>query len=327
MRILTQADVHDVVGPEDAFRTVEAAWREYGQHRSLSSVPPSLNLSGPTDGAATHRVKGAVSPTLGAAGFRIATYPGAGPVDRRHVHLVLDYVTGEVIGLVDEEWLHGLRAATQAVVAAAYLARQDARVVGIVGAGRIARELFPGLALRFPLEDVRVTAVPHDNAEAYARDLSATGVPVRTVASAEEAIRGADIVVTITTAKAPMVEAGWLKPGALLVSLGGVHEVRHAVLAECDRFVADDFDYALSRGDLGAWVAGGETTADALRKRLDADIGEVVAGLKPGRQRPDERILAVIQGLAACDVAMAKLALDRAAERGRGVVADLPVEP
>ncbi|MEX2643537.1 MAG: hypothetical protein WD270_08795 [Acetobacterales bacterium] len=327
MRILSQRDVRDVVGAEDAFATVEAAWREYGRYRALSSVPPSLGLAGPADGAATHRVKGAVSPTLGAAGFRIATYPGSGPVDRRHVHLVLDYVTGEVVGLVDEEWLHGLRAATQAVVAAARLARRDAKVVGIVGAGRIARELFPGLALRFPLEDVRVAAVPRDNADAYARDLSATGVPVRAVASAEEAIRGADIVVTITTAKAPMVEPGWLAPGALLVSLGGVHEVRHAVLAECDRFVVDDFDYALSRGDMGAWVSAGETTPEALRQRLDADIGEIVAGLKPGRQGPDERILAIIQGLAACDVAMAKLALDRAAEQGRGTVAELPVMP
>ncbi|MBI4182363.1 MAG: ornithine cyclodeaminase family protein [Proteobacteria bacterium] len=319
MRVLATADLQALVGPDDAFGAVEAAYRQFGRYRALGSTPPSMNLDGPTPASAHHRIKGASAPDLGAAGIRIASYAARGEADRSHYALVLDYETGRPLGFLDEEWLHALRAATQAIVAAKYLARADSRVVGLIGAGRIASHLFPALARRFPIADVRVMAKPSEGAAAFARRHAAAGLPVRAVETAEAAVRGADIVITITTARQPFLEPGWLAPGAFLCSMGGVHEVFAGVLAEADRFVVDDFDYALSRGDMGAWVKAGDYTAADLRARLDADIGEIVAGLKPGRRTDSERVLAIIQGLAVCDLAMAKLAVDRANEAGRGL--------
>ncbi len=323
MRILTTDDIRALVTPEDAYQAVEAAYRQHGLYRDLSSTPPSMNLSGPTESGAKHRVKGASAPELGASGIRVASYATRGSRDRMHYAYVVEYETGRPLGLIDEEWLHAVRAATQAVVAAKYLARAGSRVVGLIGAGRIASELFPGLARQFGLEDIRVMAKPHENALDFARRHAAPEVPIRAVETAEEAVRGADIVITITTATEPMIESGWLAPGAFVCSMGGVHEVKSGVLVEVDRFITDDFDYALTRGDMSAWIAAGDVTSEDLRARLDADIGEVVAGLKPGRRSDDETVLAIIQGLAVCDVAMAKLAVDRADEADLGLSVEI----
>ncbi len=101
-----------------------------------------------------------------------------------------------------------------------------------------------------------------------------------------------------------MVHPEMLAPGALMLSMGGVPEVAYPVLAEIDRLIVDDLDYAFARGDFASWV--------------DADIGEVVLGAKPGRGSANERVFGVIQGMAHCDLALAKHCIDKANETGIG---------
>jgi ornithine cyclodeaminase len=127
----------------------------------------------------------------------------------------------------------------------------------------------------------------------------------------------------MTTADEPFIEAGWLKPGALLCSMGGVPEVHFDVLAEADRLVIDDLSYALDQGDLHEWIKEGHITEAQIVERIDADIGEIAIGVKPGRQHEDERILAMIQGMAVGDLAMAKLVLDKAVAAGLGETVSL----
>ena len=90
------------------------------------------------------------------------------------------------------------------------------------------------------------------------------------------------------------------------------------MLQASDRFFVDDIDYALAQGDMHAWVKAGAIGKEALLARIDADIGELAIGAKPGRQSESERILAVIQGMAVCDLAMAKRVLDKAQAEGVG---------
>ena len=137
-------------------------------------------------------------------------------------------------------------------------------------------------------------------------------------ATVADAVAGADIVVTLTLAQAPVIAPGMLAEGAVLCSMGGVHEVEFAVLAQIDRVIVDELDYALLRGDFAAWIGRGEITREALEARIDADMGAVVGGLAPGRTGGCERILAVIQGMAVCDLAQAALAIERAREAGVG---------
>jgi ornithine cyclodeaminase/alanine dehydrogenase-like protein (mu-crystallin family) len=95
------------------------------------------------------------------------------------------------------------------------------------------------------------------------------------------------------------------------------------VLGEAQRFIVDDPDFAAEMGDGGAWIAQGRITREAFVSRVDALACDVVAGSKPGRRAPSERIVALIQGMAIGDVAFAAHALREAARRGLGRVVPL----
>jgi ornithine cyclodeaminase len=100
--------------------------------------------------------------------------------------------------------------------------------------------------------------------------------------------------------------------------MGAPHETDIAVLHEVDALIVDDLAFACVQGDIAAWIRRGELDRAEIPGRVRANIGEVLANLKPGRTHPDERILAVIQGLTACDVVMAKAVVDRAIAEGAG---------
>jgi ornithine cyclodeaminase len=255
--------------------------------------------------------------SLGVAGARLAT-PG------HYYCWVVDFETGEPLGLVNETWLARRRTATTAAIAARWLAHPQSKVAALFGTGQIGDEIYATLSHVFNLDEFRVVARRFENAESYAkRNATTKGSPIRPVDSPQEAIDGADIVITMTTADEPFIESGWLKQGALLCSMGGVPEVHFDVLAEADRLVIDDLSYALDQGDLHEWIKGGHITEAQIVERIDADIGEIAIGAKPGRQHEDERILAMIQGMAVGDLAMAKLVLDKAVAAGLGETVSL----
>ncbi|HSG95641.1 MAG TPA: hypothetical protein VLA28_08970, partial [Afifellaceae bacterium] len=225
-----------------------------------------------------------------------------------------DFDGGQPIALVAEDWLHRRRTATTGALAARWLARPGAKTAALIGAGKIGREFVLTLTHALPLAELRIASGSGDSAKALVKDFGAALGQTRLTAasSIEQAVRGANIVVTITKAKEAFLMPGWLEEGALLLSMGGVPEVAFGVLEEIDRLIVDDIDYALAQGDLHAWVKSGAISEEAILARIDADIGEVATGAKLGRHNDDERILAVIQGMAVCDLAMAKMVLDRA---------------
>lgn len=315
LRILSEAEVRHLVQNElqAGFDACEAAYRYYGEMRDVLSHPSSAFMTLPRVRPAKCRIKGAHLASKGVAGVRLAT-PG-------HYYCWLtDFETGVPVGLVAEDWLHRRRTATTGALVARWLARPGARTAALIGAGRIAREFVRTLTHALKLEELRIATRSQENAQALAEAYGGvcTGTRLTAAASIEAAVREADVVVTITGARAPFLQPGWLAPGAALLSMGGVPEVAFAVLEEADRLLVDDPDYALAQGDFHAWVSSGAITRDDLLARIDADVGEVALANKPGRCDPGERILAVIQGMAVCDVAMAKMVLDRAAAAGIG---------
>jgi ornithine cyclodeaminase len=94
-------------------------------------------------------------------------------------------------------------------------------------------------------------------------------------------------------------------------------------MAECSRLVVDDVDFSGEMGDGGAWIAQGHLTRETFGQRVDALACEVLAGEKPGRQRPDERIMALIQGMAVGDIAFAAYALQQGSRLGLGRTVEL----
>ena len=315
MRILSETEVRALAENdlEGGFEACEAAFRYFGEVRDVLSHPSSTFMVLPRDKPAACRLKGAHLASMGVAGARLAT-PGY------YYCWLTDFEGGQPIALVAEDWLHRRRTATTGALAARWLGGPEARTAALIGAGKIGREFVRTLTHALPLEELRIASGSGDSAKALMKDFGATLDQTRltAVSSIEQAVRGADIVVTITKAKEAFVQPGWLEEGAVLLSMGGVPEVAFGVLAEIDRLIVDDIDYALAQGDLHAWVKSGAIAKEALLARIDADIGEVAIGAKPGRRNDEERILAVIQGMAVCDLAMAKMVLDRADAEGVG---------
>ncbi|NKC34400.1 ornithine cyclodeaminase family protein [Falsiroseomonas selenitidurans] len=320
--ILREGEAEGLVMPTEALEAIEAAWRDYGTSRQVLSRPSSQSLA---CGDTVFKVKGAVLPGAGLAGFRlVADNRDAEGETTRDWFWLAEAAGGRPVALVEAFWLHCLRTAATGALAARMLAPPGLRRAALVGAGRIGAHLLPALAAAMPgLEVVSVASRRIEAVEAFCRRAQ-PGLPfaLRPAGSAAEACLGAELVLTITNATAPVLHAAHLAPGATVIGLGDT-EIAADVLGWADRFVVDDLSFALQTGSVAGWVASGAVTAAQVAARLDADIGELAAGLKPGRRAPGDAVLAVVQGMAVGDLATVALAWRKAREAGLGARVDL----
>lgn len=318
MRILSEEQVRSLTDDALAADAIEGAFRQFGLSPDVQSRPPVMSIFGPRPALGKAQfgqftIKGASAPQNGAAGVLL--------YNRAYPYVFLwDMATDKPIGLLSWYQVALTRVGMMALVAARQLAPPAVGKIALFGGGRFATEAGRLLAEQWPDAELVVVTSSLASATAFAKTLPHGAVPSD---DHEAAVRGADVIVTMTSAYAPFIHAGWLKPGALLLSMGGVHEVDVAVLRECDALIVDDLAYALNQGDLGAWDKSGDLPRDELHQRLRGTIGDVVADLIEGRERPDEKLFVILQGLTACDVALAKAVLDRAAEQGIGQVVEL----
>ncbi len=311
--LVNAAEVRGMLTTAEALRLAEQAYLVFGEERRVTSIPSAAFMLYPGTVPTSFWIKGAYSRTLGIAGVSVGAQFG------EYYFMVNDGATGMLKGLVERAFMSKRRTGATAGVVARQLAAPGSRVAALIGAGQIGEQAVRAIAQALPLDGFRIASRTFEGAAAFVERLQPEmNVALSAVADAEAAVRGADIVVTITVAQAPFVRAGWLKPGALLISMGGVAEVGFEVLPEFDRVIVDDLDYALLRGDFAAWIKGGHIARDMLAARVNADIGEVVCGAKPGRSAPQERILAIIQGMTICDLVTANWIVETAAERGLG---------
>jgi alanine dehydrogenase len=314
MRYLTNEMVRELLSIPEALKIIEEVYRDHGRGKAILSAPSSLGLKA-FDAGASFKVKGAYVETYGVAGFRLL---GTGTSHMGFCYLC-DPKTSLPMGIVDESWQYLLRTGITAAVSAKYLARPGSRILGLLGCGGIASPVLMGLKALFPLDRVQVTSRRKDSRERFAKDMEeALSLKTIPVDSPREAVENADIVVTITDADEALVSSDWLKQGAFVCSMGSGQELDIRLLDWADKFVVDDFDFCLVLGDVSAWVRKGLRREEEIRTKLWAEIGDVVAGNKPGRASEKENILAIIQGMASCDIALAKHVLDKAVQKGIG---------
>jgi ornithine cyclodeaminase/alanine dehydrogenase len=256
-------------------------------------------------------------PKLEAAGIKwVSGYP-------QNQARGLPYITGLLIlndadtgiptAVMDCAWITAMRTAAATAVAAKHLARADSTSAGILACGVQGRTNLEALACVRELSLVRAFDVVRDVAERFADEMgSSLGLEVEVVDTPRAAVDGMDLVVTsgpILKEPDPPIEAGWFKPGgfASLVDFDSYWQA--GALAEVDKIATDD----VPQMDYYRRVGYFRHTPQPY-----ADLGEIVAGLKPGRERDDERILAVNLGIALDDMAVAPIVLERARERGIG---------
>jgi ornithine cyclodeaminase/alanine dehydrogenase-like protein (mu-crystallin family) len=223
----------------------------------------------------------------------VAFYPRNTDVPTHHATILLFRPeTGEPLATIDGRLITEVRTAAVSAVATQRLAKPNASVLGIIGSGVQARSHLEALRLVREFEEVRVWSPRY--AAQFAREHD-----VRAVALAEEAVRGADVVVTATTSSTPVLAGEWLSPGVHINAVGAPRPdwrelddevVRHA------RVYVDSREAALKES--GDVIAAGE---------IFAEVGEVVAGTKRGRQTAEEVTLFKSLGLAVEDVATAEM--------------------
>jgi alanine dehydrogenase len=232
-----------------------------------------------------------------------------------------DPQTGVPLAIMDATMITACRTGAMTAVGARYLARPDARVLGHVGARGTAFWNIVLLDEMFDLDEIRITSRRPESREAFAQELAGvTGTPVRVAASAEEVFDGADILVEASrlTAPEPLLRTAWVKPGAFVVPYGTVSAVELDLLDVMDKVVVDDWREAQS-GRFGALRRHVDTGRLSVAS-LHAELGQVVTGCRPGRERDDERILFWHRGLAILDIAVGLAILRRAERDGVGTM-------
>jgi ornithine cyclodeaminase/alanine dehydrogenase-like protein (mu-crystallin family) len=234
--------------------------------------------------------------------------------------------TGEPLALISASALTEIRTAAVSAVATGLLARPGADVAAIIGTGVQARAHAAALAATRPLTQLRIAGRTPQHAERAAAGLAGrpelAGVPVAGFGSAADAVAGAGIVVTATTAATPVLRRGWLDDGVHINAVGAcqpqVREVDAATMAAAAVFV-DSRESALAEsGDVRLAMADGAIGAGHIR----AELGELVTGGAPGRSSDQEITLFESLGLAVQDLAAALGAYRKAAALGAGTWVD-----
>jgi ornithine cyclodeaminase/alanine dehydrogenase-like protein (mu-crystallin family) len=318
LRILSEKDVRSVLDTSTALDLARRTLIDQAAGHSLLSSPSAMSLDARPVGGPKFKFKAAAVGYLNASGIRLLSHPGPTTMNTNYC-AVYDHAGYQLSGLVSDHWLSRLRTAAFGAVSVQALVNPGPLVVALFGTGGIASEIAPMLAQALDVKELRVTSRQMKNMEAFiAAQAGDVQAAMRAEPDGHKAVDGADLVVTLTESPSPLVFGGTLKPGAVVCSMGSYNEVDYPVLAEADRFIVDDMDFAAEMGDGGAWIEQGHLTQSTFRSRVDALACEVLSGTKPGRKTPSDRIMALIQGMAIGDVAFAAHALREGERRGLG---------
>jgi ornithine cyclodeaminase len=286
------------------------------------AMPPILRLDIPEFRGEVD-VKTAYVP--GFDGFAIKVSPGffdnpkLGLPSLNGLMILFSAKTGLVEGLLlDNGYLTDVRTAAAGAVAARHLAREDASVATIFGAGMQARMQLAALTLVRPIRSARIWARDHARAETLAAECARQyGIDVTAVADPRDATRGSHIVVTTTPAEKPILMAEWLEAGQHLTAMGSdsehKNEIDPAVFARAT-YVADRLPQTRILGELHHAIKAGLVGADDPF----AELGAVIAGSAKGRTSADDVTFADLTGTGVQDTAIANLAVSRAAGAGSG---------
>jgi ornithine cyclodeaminase len=314
--IIDEATLRAAVSPTDAVNAIREAFRADGLGRTL--VPSVINLAIPGTRGEFH-VKTAWVQGMDVVAVKVASgfydNPARGLPTGSGLMALFDASTGMPLALlVDNGFLTDIRTGAAGAVAAAYLSRTDVTTVGVIGSGVQARHQVTCLQVVRPFVRVCAWSSDREGLERYCRETQAAlGVDARPMSSAEEVCRAADVIVTTTPARAPLVKSAWLRPGHHVTAVGadspGKQELEASCLALADLVVVDRVSQCARFGELAHAIAGGLLTED----RVWAQLGSVVAGEKSGRTRDDQITICDLTGVGFQDTAIAALAWSRLA--------------
>ncbi len=323
--VLREQEIRGLLDPASCLKAVEDAFSAYAT--GGASLPSVIGLDVPESRGEIHVKAGHLR---GGSHYAVKIASGfydnaaLGLPQNDGMVLVYDARTGSLAALLfDNGFITELRTGSAGALAAKHLARRDARVVGVVGCGHQARYQLESLALVRSFGEVRVYGRRPEKARACAEEMARhPGLPkgcrVAAVFSVREAVEGADIVVTVTPSRTPLVRAEWLAPGTHVTAVGSdgpdKQELHPDVLKRADLIVADSRAQCLRLGEIHHAVASGAIP----ESKVACELGEIAAGKRPGRRTDGEITLCDLTGVGVQDVAAAGVVLARARAAGCG---------
>ncbi|MGB4064864.1 MAG: ornithine cyclodeaminase family protein [Azonexus sp.] len=314
---LSENDVKNLLTVEMALEAVESAHRDLANGLAIDTPRARSRLPQ----TVLHILQGAL-PAQGVIGYKAYTSNKSG--NRFLVHL-FDAATGRLKAVIEADYLGMIRTGAASGVAARWLARPDASVAGVFGAGWQAEGHVRAICAALPLERVKVFSRKADKLQDFCRRLSeTTGVAVEPADSAEETVRGSDVIGTVTTAALPLFDAAWLEPGVHINAAGSNslirQELSEATIRRCDLVTVDAVPTAQAEaGDLLPVLEKGR-----LHARQLVELGEVIVGRHAGRGSAEQITLFESQGMAIQDLAVALRVL--AAAEACGLGRQMPME-
>jgi len=319
-RLLTEQQVQSLLPMGDLIAAMEAALARFSAGEVLQPVRTVLTV-GPTK--AYFGLMPAYVPNPGSLGAKLVTVFADNPSKQLPSHLatilLLDPETGSLQALMDGRYITEARTAAVSAVSARFLAKRDASTLAIIGSGVQARSHLEAFAEVRQLKDVRVWSPKAASRERFISDMSGhVPAALRAADTAEDAVRGADLIVLATSSITPVIDNAWVAAGAHVVSVGACRpdqrEMDPALVARGRLYVDSRAAAVVESGDVVMGLADGLFGAAHIR----GELGEVVLGRAEGRTSDHDITIFKSLGMAVEDVVAADLVLRRAVETGAG---------
>lgn len=325
MLVLSEQQVQSLL---DIDELIDALAQAHVQHSTGKAVMP-VRLVVPLP-----QIQGRITSMPGfltedkALGMKVVTYFQDNPKNNLPAILatimLFSAETGKSIATMDGSYITAIRTACASAMATKALANPQTVELGILGAGVQARTHIQALIRVRKIEKIKLYSPSGASAAAVKKEMeSQVKCAIDVANSAEEAVRGADLVVTATTAKEPILRSAWLKPGVHINAVGShrpdLREIDGATLARA-KIIVDSRDAIMAEcGDILLALKEKSIAENAIH----AEIGEVLAKVKPGRTDQDEITLYKSVGIAIQDVAAANLVYRKALDKGVGTTVEL----
>ncbi len=325
--VLKQEDMQAVFSMKDAVQADKDALAIYSAGKS--DIPLRVNLNVPEHEGQSLYMPGYAA-QANALGVKIVSvYPRnieKGLTSVPATMMLVNHETGEVCGLMDGTYLTRVRTGAVSGAATDLLARKDASVFALFGTGGQAESQLEAVLTVRPIKEVRVFDISAERAERFALRMAEQfsrkfGVFISSAATAEEAVTNADVITCVTTSSRPVFDGRLVKKGAHINGVGAytpeMQEIDEYALIHADKVYVDTRNGALNEaGDLIKPIQKGTFSAD----RITGELGEVVLGKVPGREREDEITLFKTTGSAVMDVVTARRIYEAAKRQGIGTI-------
>lgn len=324
MRILSRADVQKSLSMQDAIAIVRDAFAQLAAHQA--TVPIRVPIPIPAHDGITFFMPAHLHASDALAVKIVSVHnqnPAKGLPLIHALVVVIDAETGKPLAAMEGGYLTALRTGAGSGVAADLLARRDAKVAAIFGAGTQGRTQLLAIAAVRKIERVWVYDAMKEQAEKFAQELG-NSFDLRIASTTNEAVRDADIICTATTSTQPVFDGHDLKPGVHINAIGAytptMREVDETTLTRANKIVIDHRASALAEaGDLLIAMKNGAIT----EANIYAEIGEIAAGTKRGRERDDEITFYKSVGNAVQDASVARAIYDAAVKNNLGTEINL----